>query len=119
MDGLEAGLEDALGEEQLDVQFARNSTLRTEADEATGLLKKLLQGVGSFVGGATVLVLTQVQSTYLQVTCELRIVVGKEMGAHGRKRDGQSLKLWAVPERVTEVLAVARRSGMWVPEAIL
>lgn len=119
MDGLEAGLEDALCEEELDVQFARNGTLRAEADEATGLLKKLLQGVGSLVGGAAVLVLAQVQSTYLQVACKLGIVVGEEMGAHGRKRDGQSLKLWAVPESVAEMLAVARRSRMRVPEAIL
>lgn len=75
VDGPEAGLEDAVCEEKLDIELARDGASSTEADEATSLLKQLLQRVGGLLGRAAMLMSTKMESAHLEVAIKLVVVV--------------------------------------------
>lgn len=88
VNGLEARLEDAVGEEELDVKLTRDSASCTTANEPTSLLQQFIQSVGGLVGKATIFVATQVKGADLELSAESDIVVCKEMCAYRRKRHG-------------------------------
>ena len=78
--------ENAVCEEELNVQFARNDAAGLAGGKSASLLKQLGQGVRSLVSRATVLMSAEMQSTHLQVAGEPDVIVGKQVCAYGRKR---------------------------------
>jgi hypothetical protein len=73
--GSEGWFEDAVGEEEFDVELARNHACCTTLHECASFLEQLLEGVGGLDGRSAMLVATKVKSANLQVASELHVVV--------------------------------------------
>lgn len=84
VDGGKSGLEYTVCEEKFDIKLSRDRTAGASTDEATSLLEKLPQVIRSFLRRATILMVTKMQSSYLQIAPELYVLVGKEMCTHRR-----------------------------------
>jgi hypothetical protein len=77
-----AWLEDAVGEEQLNVEILGHDAVCPSADKAASLLKQLLQVVRGLLGRSAVLVSAQVECAHLEIAAELDVLVGEEIGAY-------------------------------------
>jgi hypothetical protein len=87
-----ARLEDAVCKEQFDIEVLGHNAVCPSANKAAGLLKQLLQVVGSLLSRSTVLVFAQMERAHLEIEKRSAHTEGSEIDRVSNL--GQLRKVW-------------------------